>query len=165
VAAAGVQAIGFEHGAHTEQDYTGLLDAMLGKSAGREMSYEEVRGRVDELLQSPAWSRAWLAVLTTCPPADVELERAGARVADGLVSVGAWADHHHDAGGRMGAAEEDSREVSATDLQYCDWCGAGLLTMLKCGKCKLVYYCSIDCQRATWSQHKVACVPSATWTM
>jgi hypothetical protein len=50
-----------------EQDYAGLLDAMLGKSAGRAPSYEEVRGRVHELLQSPAWSRAWLAVLTTCP--------------------------------------------------------------------------------------------------
>ena len=34
---------------------------------------------------------------------------------------------------------EDSREVSATDLQHCDWCGAGSLTMLKCGKCRLVY--------------------------
>jgi hypothetical protein len=50
-----------------EQDYTGLLDAMLGKSAGRAPSYEELRGRVQELLQSSAWSRAWLAVLTTCP--------------------------------------------------------------------------------------------------
>ena len=46
-----------------EQDYAGLLDAMLGKSAGRAPSCaaEEVRGRVHELLQSPAWSRAWLA--------------------------------------------------------------------------------------------------------
>jgi hypothetical protein len=56
----------------------------------------------------------------------------------------------------------DSREVRATDLQNCDWCGAGSLTMLKCGKCRLVYYCSIDCQKATWSQHRalcIACVP------
>jgi hypothetical protein len=43
-----------------EQDYAGLLDAMLGKSAGRAPSNvdEEVRGRVHELLQSPAWSQA-----------------------------------------------------------------------------------------------------------
>ncbi len=41
-------------------------------------SSEEVRGRVHELLQSPAWSRAWLAVLDNLPaPADDELERAG----------------------------------------------------------------------------------------
>ena len=63
-----------------EQDYAGLLDAMLGKSAGRAPSCaaEEVRGRVHELLQSPAWSRAWLAVLDNLPaPADDELERAG----------------------------------------------------------------------------------------
>ena len=52
-----------------EQDYAGLLDAMLGNNAGRALSYvaEQVRVRVHELLQSPAWSRAWLAVLTTCP--------------------------------------------------------------------------------------------------
>ena len=76
----------FRLSASTEQDYAGLLDAMLGKSAGRAPSYEEVRGRVHELLQSPAWSRAWLAVLDDLPPddeprrpapADDELERAG----------------------------------------------------------------------------------------
>jgi len=31
---------------------------MLGESAGRAPSYEEVRGRVHELLQSPAWTMA-----------------------------------------------------------------------------------------------------------
>jgi hypothetical protein len=48
-----------------EQDYAGLLDSMLGKIAGRAPSCaaEEVRGRVHELLQSPAWNRACLAVL------------------------------------------------------------------------------------------------------
>ncbi len=46
----------------------------------------------------------------------------------------------------------DSREVSATDLQHCNWCGTGLLTMLKCGKCRLVYYCSIDCQKGRKEQ-------------
>jgi hypothetical protein len=30
--------------------------------------------------------------------------------------------------------------------------------MLKCGRCRLVYYCSIDCQKAARSQHKVVCV-------
>jgi hypothetical protein len=54
--------------------------------------------RVHGLLQSPAWSRAWLAVLDDLPaPADDEL-------ANRRVSVGAWADHHHEAGGRVGAA-------------------------------------------------------------
>jgi hypothetical protein len=56
-----------------EQDYAGFLEATMGKRAGRAPSCEEVRGRVHELLQSPAWSRAWLA------PADDKLERAGLR--------------------------------------------------------------------------------------
>ena len=124
----------------------------------RHRAADEVRGRVHELLQSPARSRAWLVVLDDLP-ADDELERAGL---GWLMGGFPWAHGRTIITTR--AAEwvqqgEDSREVSATDLQYCDWCGAGLLTMLKCGKCKLVYYCSIDCQRASWSQHKVACVP------
>jgi hypothetical protein len=39
----------------------------------------------------------WRADDLPWAPADNELERP-ARVADGQVSVGAWADHHHDAG-------------------------------------------------------------------
>ena len=45
------------------------------------------------------------------------------------------------------------------NLQHCDWCGAGSLKMPKCGNCRLVYYCSDDCQKAAWTQHKVVCVP------
>jgi tetratricopeptide (TPR) repeat protein len=145
-----------------EQDYAGLLDAMLGKSAGRAPSYaaEEVRGRVHELLQSPAWSRAWLAVLDDLPaPADDELARAGL---GWLMGGFPWAHGRTIITTRAAEwvqDEEDSREVSATDLQHCDWCGAGSLTMLKCGACRLVYYCSIDCQKAARSRHKVVCVP------
>ena len=145
-----------------EQDYAGLLDAMLGKSAGRAPSCaaEEVRGRVHELLQSPAWSRAWLAVLDDLPaPADDELERAGL---GWLMGGFPWAHGRTIITTR--ATEwvqqgEDSREVSATDLQHCDWCGAGSLMMLKCGACRLVYYCSVDCQKAARSKHKVVCLP------
>ena len=145
-----------------EQDYAGLLDAMLGKSAGRAPSCaaEEVRGRVHELLQSPAWSRAWLAVLDDLPaPADDELERAGL---GWLMGGFPWAHGRTIITTR--ATEwvqqgEDSREVSATDLQHCDWCGAGSLTMLKCGACRQVYYCSVDCQKAARSKHKVVCLP------
>ena len=49
--------------------------------------------------------------------------------------------------------------MSATDLQHCDWCCAGSLTMLKCGACRLVYCCSVDCQKAARSKHKVVCLP------
>ena len=60
------------------------------------------------------------------PPADDELERAG--VADGRVSVGAWADHHHDAGGRVGAAggglsgSERDRPATGRDWRFSTTC-------------------------------------------
>ena len=66
----------------------GLLDAMLRKSAGRAPSYEEVRGRVHELLQCPAWSRAWLAVHDLPAAGRRRAGEGRARVADRRVSVG-----------------------------------------------------------------------------
>jgi len=83
-----------------EQDHEGLLDAMLGKSAGRATSCaaEKVCGQVHELLQSPAWSRAWLAVLFRLPaPADDELAKdpgVGGRGGGGLGAAQDGASRH-----------------------------------------------------------------------
>jgi hypothetical protein len=30
-----------------------------------------------------------------------------------------------------------------------------------CGKCKTRYYCSVECQRKDWTQHKLGCIPIA----
>jgi hypothetical protein len=71
--------------------------------------------------------------------------------------------------GRAVQQGEDSREVSATDLQHCDWCCASSLTMLKCGKCRLVYYCSIapvSCQPVGSHAHmpvQTEIARAATW--
>jgi hypothetical protein len=82
-------------------------------------SSEEVRGRVHELLQSPAWSRVWLAVLDNLPaPADDELERAGL---GWLMGGFPWA-HGRTIITTRATQWVVSREVSATDRQHCDWC-------------------------------------------
>ena len=56
---------------------------------------------------------------------------------------------------------EGSWEVSAAEQRRCDQCGRGGLsgTMQKCGRCRLVYYCSIDCQTGAWGKHKGVCTP------
>jgi hypothetical protein len=136
VAAAGVQAVGFD-----DRDYAGLLDAMLARAPGgrrRRRPSHLLSGAVDAQaqrrvggftsccsLQRGAGRGCHAAVLderltprsTTClrlssACADDNLETAPRQageglgcVADGRVShVGAWSDHHHNAGGRVSAA-------------------------------------------------------------
>lgn len=40
----------------------------------------------------------------------------------------------------------------------CDGCGERLFCMPKCTGCKKVSYCSVNCQRTSWSRHKLVCV-------
>ena len=40
----------------------------------------------------------------------------------------------------------------------CARCGKpGATGMLRCSKCKSVRYCSRECQRSDWKQHKLRC--------
>jgi hypothetical protein len=58
-------------------------------------------------------------------------------------------DAAHEREGRVQQGR-DSREVSAADLQHCDWCGAGTLTMLKCVapvSCQPRAHAGTDCDR------------------
>lgn len=48
------------------------------------------------------------------------------------------------------------------DLAYIKFCGNKQCTnteecIQKCGRCKRVYYCSVDCQKAHWKTHKETC--------
>lgn len=40
---------------------------------------------------------------------------------------------------------------------YCAACGETLNSKSRCGKCKSVFYCSRECQRADWKRHKHSC--------
>ena len=42
-------------------------------------------------------------------------------------------------------------------LLYCAKCNRSAKNLRRCSKCKNVYYCSIDCQRADWHKHKPLC--------
>eukprot|EP01099_Mayorella_cantabrigiensis_P009023 TRINITY_DN962_c0_g1_i1.p1 TRINITY_DN962_c0_g1~~TRINITY_DN962_c0_g1_i1.p1 ORF type:complete len:516 (-),score=120.40 TRINITY_DN962_c0_g1_i1:218-1765(-) len=39
----------------------------------------------------------------------------------------------------------------------CDQCNKHFEKLLRCGKCKVVRYCSADCQKKAWPQHKLVC--------
>ena len=52
-----------------------------------------------------------------------------------------------------GSGESELTLMSA----QCANCGAKTSTMKRCGQCKLVKYCSAECQRTDWSSHKKRC--------
>ena len=39
----------------------------------------------------------------------------------------------------------------------CKNCGEKEKELLKCSRCKKVYYCGADCQRKNWPSHKLIC--------
>ena len=69
-------------------------------------------------------------------------------------------------GSSCGAGNRTCSSSSHTD---CAWCGAkegsipGILKHHQCGRCKLTFYCSKNCQRRHWREggHKQNCVAPA----
>jgi hypothetical protein len=43
------------------------------------------------------------------------------------------------------------------DIPRCNTCGKNNSKLLRCGRCKQVYYCSAACQKKDWRDHKHVC--------
>lgn len=45
--------------------------------------------------------------------------------------------------------------------KICNWCWAGYDTILnnamRCGRCRNIYYCSSECQKKDWPNHRLNC--------
>lgn len=41
--------------------------------------------------------------------------------------------------------------------RMCQYCNAVEKDLLKCGKCKMVHYCGVNCQKKDWTEHKKEC--------
>eukprot|EP00485_Elphidium_margaritaceum_P008137 CAMPEP_0202693664 /NCGR_PEP_ID=MMETSP1385-20130828/7710_1 /ASSEMBLY_ACC=CAM_ASM_000861 /TAXON_ID=933848 /ORGANISM="Elphidium margaritaceum" /LENGTH=343 /DNA_ID=CAMNT_0049349373 /DNA_START=14 /DNA_END=1045 /DNA_ORIENTATION=+ len=52
---------------------------------------------------------------------------------------------------------EKMKLSSSDESRICGYCGKTKEKMLRCSKCKAVYYCSAMCQRPHWKQHKKTC--------
>ncbi|RXW17626.1 hypothetical protein EST38_g8232 [Candolleomyces aberdarensis] len=53
--------------------------------------------------------------------------------------------------------KRSGKEKAALTGKTCDQCGVAQKGLKICSKCKTVQYCSQECQRAAWSEHKKKC--------
>ena len=53
------------------------------------------------------------------------------------------------------------KPASSDDAGACAHCERHEPTLSSCSRCGLVKYCSRDCQRAHWKEHKPLCIPKA----
>ena len=53
--------------------------------------------------------------------------------------------------------DDDSEHEDDKQTKQCAYCKKEREKLLQCGRCKCVYYCSIDCQRPHWNRHKLTC--------
>ena len=51
----------------------------------------------------------------------------------------------------------DTTEIKENKVQKCGLCFQPSET--KCSRCKVIYYCGVDCQRKHWPSHKKECKP------
>lgn len=59
----------------------------------------------------------------------------------------------------------DFKEIMeyASEKKVCDFCGVQEVKLRACSKCRLAFYCSVECQKTHWKQkyggHKKLCIP------
>lgn len=49
-----------------------------------------------------------------------------------------------------------------TPKESCKYCHKSNLKLSKCSRCKEVFYCSVDCQKKDWTNHKNVCEPKTS---
>ena len=50
--------------------------------------------------------------------------------------------------------------LNTADAPLCASCNTQGVHLMRCSRCKKVFYCNVDCQRAHFKQHKLVCEPA-----
>ena len=53
-----------------------------------------------------------------------------------------------------------AKQTNSLCLMICVYCKKPADNMKKCSKCRVMHYCSVDCQKADWKTHKLICKPA-----
>jgi len=62
-----------------------------------------------------------------------------------------------------GPAAQLPREVPATSgAPECSSCGKASGALKRCSRCKSAAYCSVECQKRAWRQHKLVCAAAGS---
>ena len=55
----------------------------------------------------------------------------------------------------------DQRQPHASSQRSCAYCGGVREKLLRCKRCKLVFYCHSNCQKSHWKTHKINCISTS----
>ena len=68
-------------------------------------------------------------------------------------------------GSSITGTKKQAAPVTDSVDSYCKACQKSCDKPLICGKCKIVTYCCLQCQKTDWSFHKISCAPPTQATM
>lgn len=57
--------------------------------------------------------------------------------------------------------EAQIKQAAMNKKRFCDKCYAEAFKLMQCANCRQVRYCSRECQKEHWKQHKLVCKPTA----
>lgn len=100
---------------------------------------------------------AYLLFYRKRPGASAPVRRSERLLASSARSVAPYVDSAVGAG-EATTAGAGAAERRAVVRGRCVECGT--VTTLKCSRCKLVHFCSRDCQAKCWRAHKIVCAGS-----
>jgi MYND finger len=56
-------------------------------------------------------------------------------------------------------APADSNDADGDEFKQCEKCQKTGSHLLRCGRCRVIFYCDKTCQQTAWPQHKKTCKP------
>lgn len=130
------------------EGYTSAVKLLLDSKA--DIHQQDNEGRTP-LVHSIMGNHPWVAALLMQRGADLRPDN------DGVSPVDIVKEHSL---GHMAGMFQRYGDIDVFDRKTaCGACMGAMVDKKRCGRCKKIWYCSLECQKHHWSHHKLTCKP------